>query len=195
MTPEQEIRAVAVQAAAAFCAPISNVHERNIPNVENVLFVADVFYGYVQGGWEEALRIHATSDKTSDEPSTKSVELRERRPVQDAPLPESVQPEQSRPSAKSAPPAEAPQEKVPSDADVIPIQARGVVTKEQVGARRYFDKMKRERAEHILKRARVAKAQEHKERLREDAEESGLLGVLVEVDGTEMELGQYLASL
>lgn len=195
MTPEQEIRAVAIQAAASFCAPISGVAARQIPNLDDVLFVADVFYGYVQGGWEEALRIDATSEKQQQESHVKSVELREQTPAQGT--------SPSRPEPQPEPPAPVPPTPEPAStnegetpiADIIPIEARGVVTKEQSSARRAVDRIKRKRAEKIVNEFKVAKVEEHRQRLREEAEESGLLGFLVTVNGRELELGSYLASL
>lgn len=88
MTPEQEIRAAAISAAATFCAPIGGASNGHIPAPEDVLFVADVFYGYVQGGWEEALKVYATSEKQQAAPTVRNVELREGPPVEDILLPE-----------------------------------------------------------------------------------------------------------
>lgn len=189
MTPEQEIRAVAIKAAASFCAPFSDVRGQHIPNVEDVLFVADVFYGYVQGDWEEALKVSTTSDK--QEQPAQDVELCEQHQVQDA---HSSQPTEADASPSSVKPP-TPSEGDAPIADIIPIEARGAVTKRQTKAQAYFNKIKEERATKLLKLATVAKTEEHKERLREDAQEFGLVDFPVSVNGREMELGQYLASL
>lgn len=193
MTPEQEIRAAAVQAAASFCAPIGSAGQ-SIPDMEDVLFVADVFKGYVENGWEAALQIYATSAKQQVSQSGQDVELREQHPVQDVQLPQAEAPTQQ-PLTPSAPATDVVPEIEPPSADVIPIEARGVVTKKQVKSRTYLDKIKAKRAEGIAKMAKVAKTEEHKERLREDAQESGLLDFPVRINGQDIELGRYLASL
>lgn len=200
MTPDQEIRAEAIKAAAALCAPVSPVDDQQIPNVEDVLFVADVFKGYIDQGWEEALRLHSLSG-TQQAPSVRTVELREQQPVEDVPLPEQVQ---TSPGPTSAPepaveptPEPAIATKVPKEsmADIIPIEARGTVTKEQGAARRMVDRIRYQRAEQLFKQAQVAKSEDHKQRLRDEMEGAGLANVVISIEGRKQELGQYLASL
>jgi antitoxin (DNA-binding transcriptional repressor) of toxin-antitoxin stability system len=208
VTPDQEARATAISAAASFCAPISGVADqqmpdgsirRGIPNIEDVLFVADVFYGYVQGGREEALRIYGTSDKQQT-PAVKDVELREQRPVQDVPLPE---PELPATPSEPQPPVDPVASTGACEgveggspvADIIPIEARGSATKEQSNARSYLNRVKEKRAESIYKRALVAKVEEHRQRLRDEAESSGVLHFTLRVDGKDQELVQHLTSL
>ena len=195
MTPEQEIRAAAISAAATFCAPIGGASNGHIPAPEDVLFVADVFYGYVQGGWEEALKVYATSEKQQGVPTVRNVELRESPPVEDILLSElESQPVPPHP-AEILPAADAREEPEPRDADVIPMAARGVVTQEQSSARRAVDRIKRQRAMKIFNQAQVAKAAEHKQRLIEEAEDAGLHDFVLEIKGESLVLGSYLASL
>lgn len=197
MTPEQTMRASAIAAAAAFCAPFSGVDDGKIPALEDVLFVADVFHGYIEGGWQEALGIYATGDKQQDAPKVHSVELREEStPVEDILLSE---PEAQAPSGPPPHPSEAPPEEGQGegpDADVIPIEVRGHVTKEQNRARRMVDKIRRDRAMKIFNQSRVAKSEEHKHRLLDEAEQAGLLDYVLRIEGQPpLELGAHLASL
>jgi type IV secretory pathway VirB10-like protein len=195
MTPEQEIRAAAISAAATFCAPIGGASNGHIPAPEDVLFVADVFYGYVQGGWEEALKVCATSEKQQAMPTVRNVELRESPPMEDILLPELESPPTPPHPAETFPAATAPKAPERRDADVIPLEARGVVTKEQSSARRAVDRIKRQRAMKIFNQAQVAKVAEHKQRLIEEAEDAGLQDFVLEVEGKPLVLGSYLASL
>lgn len=195
MTPEQEIRAAAISAAATFCAPIDGASNGHIPAPEDVLFVADVFYGYVQGGWEEALKVYATSEKQQETPTMRNVELRESPPVEDILLPElESQPVPPHP-AETLPTPPTSREPERREADIIPLEARGVVTKEQSSARRAVDRIKRQRAMKIFNQAQVAKAAEHKQRLIEEAEDAGLQDFVLEIKGESLVLGSYLASL
>lgn len=195
MTPEQEIRAAAISAAATFCAPIGGASNGHIPAPEDVLFVADVFYGYVQGGWEEALKVYETSEKQQDAPAVRNVELRESPPPEDILLPELESPPTPPHPAETLPMAATPKAPERPDADVIPLEARGAATKGQSKARLHVDKIRRQRAEQILNQARVAKAEEHKLRLIDEARDAGLHGFPVEINGQTQELGSYLASL
>lgn len=187
MRPEQEVRAAAIQAAAAFCAPIGGVADRQIPSPEDVLFVADVFAAYIESGWEAALRVVSTSEEQSAAESAGNVGPHRRTPEQTAaspkPHPQPVTPESSLPT-----PVQARQ----GGADVIPIEARGGVSGKQAKAAGVVRRIKRTRAEGILREFGAAKAEGHRNRLRKEAEESGLLDHPVTVGGREVKLGELL---
>lgn len=190
VTPEQELRAVAIQAAASLCAPVSPVDRQEIPQVESVLFVADVFYAYVQGGWEQALDVYAATASKEPEPEepVEDVELREKAVEPDILAEEAAQ---EPPQA----PAPEPRDEVEPEAEVIPLAARGTVTKEQSKASRYLHRVKLERATGILKQAAVAKTAEHKDRLREQASSAGLDDFVLPIGGVDQKLGEYLQNL
>lgn len=198
MTPEQELRAVAIQAAASLCAPVSPVDRQEIPQVENVLFVADVFQGYIQGGWKQAMAVYETAARKEEaeaapEEPVKDVELRERAVEPDILAEEAAA---ELPAREFVPSRETEGDPEPTQvADVIPMQARGVVTKEQSKASQYLNRIKRERAAGILKQASVAKTAEHKDRLRNEASEAGLDNFVMTINGVERSVGEYLASL
>lgn len=204
MTPEQEIRAVAIQAAGAFCAPFSHVQNGVIPNPEDVLFVADVFYGYIQDGATEALRINATSDK-SDQPSIQSVQLREQAmqlasgSTASAPPAIPKQPvAPKRPDASTPPVAPEPPAKPRREdpANVIPMADRGTGSKKQEGFLNIVEKTRRGRAEALLKESAVAKTAQHKRKLIDQAHDAGVGDFVLDVGSGEMQqLGTYLASL
>ncbi|MFE0472482.1 hypothetical protein ACFW2V_12800 [Streptomyces sp. NPDC058947] len=194
MTPDQEIRAAAIKAASALCAPVSPVDDQQIPNVEDVLFVADVFKGYIEQGWEEALRIHNLGNAQPSD-SVRDVELREQKSIEDVHLVEPAPPAESAAPAGPLLPTQGVKEQGETVADIIPIQARGTVTKEQSEARRAVDRVRRQRAEQIVNQARVAKTSEHKQNLLDQTEAAGLLDFPVEVEGGRQELGAFLQSL
>lgn len=86
MDEAQQVRAVAIQAAAAFCAPIGYVEGGTIHSPEDVLYVAGVFEEYVKGGWEAGLQASTLGIKnlTNDDENpvknqgnVEDVELRE----------------------------------------------------------------------------------------------------------------------
>lgn len=197
MTPEQEIRAAAVQAAATFCGPLKS-------SFEDVQYVAGIFAVHITDGPEAALRLHEASQPPAEPASApeapttavKNVELREERPVEDVevffepdPLNVTQAAEEDVDTAPEVPVLEGP------PADVIPITARGAVPQAQNSARRKIEKMRHERAVKILNLAATAKAIEHKRRLADEAEEAGLFEYRMEIDGQVRELGPYLASL
>lgn len=212
MTPEQEIRAVAIQAAGAFCAPISPVLGQQIPNLEDVLFVADVFAGYIEGGWENALRVNATDEKKQQgdgegpvqSGQVETVELREQAspagefevkfdPDPFPTLPAGHDEQTATEPASSATSAPEPTEE--RTADVIPLAARGKVDPVQATARRKIEKVRHDRAMSFLNQARTAKAPEHKNRIKDEVELNELSGVMLEIDGRVQSLGSYLAKL
>jgi hypothetical protein len=207
VTPEQELRALAIQAAASHCAA------RDV-SLEDVVFVADVFCGYIQDGAERALQIDAagtrqvqlepgmgdTSPAEGPAPVVRDVELREERSVEDVPVsfdPDPVTVMRAVQDTESAPvePSASGPEPNPPSADIIPLAARGSTTPQQSSARHKIEKLRREAANKILAEAKSAKALEHKRRLYEKAEEKGLCNLLLEIDGQTRELGPYLESL
>lgn len=185
---DQQVRATAIQAAASFCAPLSDAAS-GIPDVTDVLFVADVFAAYIEKGWEEALRVRCTS-------GTEDAHLQvvgESQSIAASSTPAPVTPG---PEAPLAPPAQPEPEAVERrHADVIPLEARGVVRPEQSAARKKVDKVRREGAERVVKQARVAKTPEHLHRITTDAEDAGLLGVMLMVDGELRTVKSYLDEL
>lgn len=209
MTPEQEMRTVAIQAAASFCAPLGTVEggqAPQIPALDQVLFVADVFHGYILGGAEEARRIENASAPREPEPEApQAAETQFRLTGVGANLEIAVQPPAVPvtvpvPSPVSAVqvPVEAPVEPEAQEtpADIIPLAARGSVSAEQFGARRKIESTRRRAAEGILNRSRVAKLPKQKEDLVVEAEQKGLSDFVLDVgDGTVMQLGAYLDSL
>lgn len=182
MTADQRVRAVAIQSAAAFCAPATPI--------EDVLFAADVFAGYIEGGWQRALQVHS-SGNTQEQPDVQSVELREQA-TPEAPASHEEQP----PKVDApAPPEQSPPSSVDEHAEVIPLAARGTVSKKQTEARRIIDRNRRERAKYFLNQAKVAKAQEHKMRLLDEVAEAQLDDFVMEIDGRMQKLGAYIRNL
>jgi hypothetical protein len=215
MTPEQEIRAAAIQAAASFCAPIGYVQGGVIPNPEDLLFVADVFCGYIEDGWQRALEINATGAKDQDanagrgtddtaadveKPSEpmdllRDVELREQQPAGDAEVTFDPDPVTIPQAVPVATPEPAPTQAADTSANVIPIGGRGNGGQPQNETRLKIEKMRRKVAEQIVSEAQTAKAREHKDRLRERAEERGVSDFVMDIDGQLVAVGAYLASL
>lgn len=183
LSADQRIRAAAMQSAAAFCDPSVKI--------EDVIFAADVFAGYIQGGWQRALQVYATGDH-NPEPTQgpQDVELREQAsPPSGAPAPPEV--------PASTPPA--PPEPGPSTpettADVIPMSARGKVTEKQLAARVKVDRPRRQRAESFLRQGQSAKAEQHRELLMTDIEKAGLEDFVLEHKGEMRQLGEHLRIL
>lgn len=196
MDREQEIRAAGIQAAAAFCAPISYVNDGQVPGIEDVLFVADVFASYIQGGWQTALQVHGEGRREEPLPLVQDVELRETGTEPTAGPGEPHRPPSPISLAPATPSEPEPSSELPTSiADIIPLEARGAPSKVQLGARRAIERGKAQRAERILAVARVAKTEEHRDRVLEDLKSSGLEGFEVEVNGVPQELGSYLPSL
>ena len=204
MTPEQEIRAAATQAAATFCAPLGS-------SFDDLLFVAKVFEAQITEGPEAALRVYATGqpsavtqDAPEPEPAVKDVELREQEhPVGDILMmsfdddPPTIPRINPAPQAASEAPAVAASAPVPEPqtADVIPLAVRGTVDGKQDKARRKIEGMRHQRAQKLVQQAKTAKVPAHKERLRDEADEAGLTEFQIEIDGKLQVLGAYLASL
>lgn len=180
MNADQEIRAAAIQGAAALC-------EQGLP-MEDVLFVADVFAAYIAGGWQSALEVHSTGAAPQEPPKIQSVELRE----QSAPPPVEPAPVEAPPAVQSS------TESVPESlADILPLSARGAVTKTQVKARTIVERTRFKRAAQLLNEGRAAKAEGHRQRVLDAIVEAELDEFVLDVgdDGGMQQLGAYLRNL
>ena len=212
MTPEQEIRAAALQAAATLCAHFTTVETQQIPGFVDIQFVSAVFEVQIAEGPEAALRLYeasqappaVTQDAPEPEPAVKDVELREQEhPVGDILMmsfdddPPTIPRINPAPQAASEAPAVAASAPAPEPqtADVIPLAVRGTVDGKQDKARRKIEGMRHQRAQKLVQQAKTAKVPAHKERLRDEADEAGLTEFQIEIDGKLQVLGAYLASL
>lgn len=184
---EQQIRAAAIQASAALCAPITSVSGGEVASVTDVLFVADVFAGYIESGWAAALQIH---DNGARQESAHPVVPPAEPPVRAVPDAPAVQPEPVPAEGKteSAPPPE------PDSGKVIKAKF-GTGGSSQGEARSKIERIRKESADQILAQAKVAKVRAHKDRLIDEAETRGLEDFPVVIKGATMTLGAYLSSL
>ncbi|MCP9209693.1 hypothetical protein [Streptomyces cucumeris] len=185
MTPEEEIRAVAIQAAAAFCAPSASPPE-------SVLRVAETFYVYVKHGQEEALRTYAEAEAqrevatvASIPGATREVELREPVAVGESP---------GRPPTPALAPAPT-EWHPPAEGEAMPSEALGKPSVQQVGARQRVDQVKRQRAKKILQEFKVARAVDHKQNLLDSMEDSGLADFVIEDGGARLPLKDHIARM
>lgn len=182
---EQQIRAAAIQASAAFCAPLTHVNGGEVASVTNVLFVADVFAGYIEGGWTAALQIHDGGSQAGPaDPVIPPVEPPVRA-VPDEPDPQPG-PVDENPDTSPAP--------EPDPGNVIEAKF-GTGGNKQGAARSKIEKIRKDHADRILAQASVAKVRAHKDRLIGEAEDCGLEDFPVVIKGKTMTLGSYLASL
>lgn len=166
---EIEIRKVALEAAIEFAKPLGAVAP------EDLLYAADIFAAYLAHGPEEALRVDFERGRPRRS-TTEPVELRER---------ESSKPPPPRPEVAAVP-----------DREVSP--AREAPKGDPEGNRKALsriEKIRKDRAEGILRQAKVAKAPEHRRKLLREAEESGVVDLVVNTPEGRKPLGEYLRPL
>lgn len=173
MNPDQSIRALAAQATATLMAPMQ-------PQPADFVAVAEVVEAYIRDGKEAAFAL--TVPMPEDAPP---VEPEPPAPVHQAAV-EDIRP--SRDEVTLEEPADEP------EAQVIQMAGRAVSPKQQE-ARQLIERKKKDRVDAIMAEASVAKVKAHKERLLNDAEDSGLSGYPVVINGSAMTLGSYLGSL
>lgn len=167
MNPDQQIRAAAAQAAATLMAPVQ-------PLPADYVAVAEVVEAFIRDGKQAAFALCFTEQPQE--------------------LPAAA-PEQAAPEPPPAPAAEPEPEDQQSDAEVIPLAARGKTSAKQETASKIVRDTKRKRVDSIVAEASMAKVKAHKERLINDADDAGLSDYAIVIEGKPTTLGAYLESL
>lgn len=166
-----QVRADAIKAAAALAGGVGD------SSPENVFFTADLFVVFIEQGSDAALAEYARRlalRPVEETPEAPVVELREAAPV--------VPDKAAEQAAEQAAPG--------------PLEAAfDTPAPERSAAFLRIQQGREQRARSIVNEAKVAKALDHKKKLIEDAEESGLSGFSLTINGREQELGPYLRSL
>lgn len=175
MDSEQQIRAAAAQAAASMVprgAPISDY-----------VSVCDVVAAFIENGWEAAHAAYLRYDKNVA-------------PPEGAP-PQPTGPQPAMLTEPLTSPAIASQRTEPTS-EAIPAEVNKPVPPKQQAARKIVDETIKARARKIANVASVAKARAHLEDLKVEADDAGLLEVLITTPGDRskaMTLKAYLESL
>lgn len=167
----QEIRAAAAQATASLMCTV-------LPRPADFVAMAEVIEAYIRDGKEAAFALCPA--EPGQEP------MMQPGPVQESDIQDAV-------PLSIAPPADEPAPE-PED-NVIPLAARGTVSPKQEGARRIIEKHRKERVDHLIAQASVAKVKAHKQRLYDEAEENDLLDYNLVINNEPTTVGAYLGSL
>jgi hypothetical protein len=140
------------------------------PSSQDFIFVADLIAQYISSGRDAAL-------------------------AQCAPQPLPAEPEPVTVHAAEVPVTE--KVATSGEAEVFQFADGNKVSPKQETARRILENTRRTRVASILKQATVAKAQAHRQKLVDEAEEAGLndYAITHPTSGEAMTLGAYLATL
>lgn len=167
----QQVRAAAAQAAATLMSS-------SPPQPADFVMAAEVIAAYIENGRDAAL---ALCSGDAPQEAVASVE-----PVSEPPIPPVR-------AVKDVPlPPEEPAPEPEKEADVIPLAARGTTPPRREYARRYVDRIRHDRAKKIFDQFSVAKADGHRQRLRDEAESAELLDFVLVINGEAKTLGAYL---
>lgn len=184
MDPDQQIRAVAVQAAASLV-------QRGVSPLD-FLVACDVAASYIANGRDAAIATFL-QDAPDVPQVAQSIEPQPANLVEPAQV-------HHRPAALPTPiPAQSvrsePVDK--TEGEEIPLEANAPVSPSQESARRMVEKTRRARAANIAAQASVAKVRAHLANLVTEAEDSLLDDVMVTPPGRNepIALGAYLSSL
>lgn len=184
MDAQQQIRATAAQVAATLMASAG-------PPPGDFVMAADVVAAFIEHGLDAALvRAGVTGDPapapvivpTAESPEPMALLVTGHREFTEPVFQDAV-PVQQEPG---------PQQEPERNADVIPLAARGEVNLKQQKARSAIDKIKHERAMKIYRQFEMAKAEGHRQKLRDEAEEAELTDFPIVVNGEAKTLGTYL---